>query len=166
MSVRNTWANTQSPPPKKRVPMLVPWKISVPFIKLQLSNMCNRSFLLTVNLCCVGKVSGIWMISVSICLLVHSRHQKSMSVYSIQESNLHIYYCTARKPRGKSLSGEWEGSAPCGGDGTLRTAINWIFQNMQSTVRWCNIDHKCFGTTTVIGIKTKQRKQFGDKFLK
>lgn len=44
----------------------------------------------------------------SISLLLHSFHQnknkKINVIHSIQESNLHIYYYTAQKPRVKSFS--------------------------------------------------------------
>lgn len=100
--------------------------------------------------------------SVSISLLVHSRHQKINVIHSIQESNLHINYCTAQKPRGKKpLWGGVGGVLWGGGGGRLLTAINLILKtcNLQSNDAILIIN--VLVLDSVIGIKAKQRKQSG-----
>lgn len=104
--------------------------------------------------------------SVSISLLVHSRHQNQRHSFYTRV----IYTFTIIQHRDKRIKASlgWEGRRKggrreeCslkGGGGTLVTAMNWIYsKNMQSIVGGFNIDHKCFGTTSVIGIKAKLKK--------
>lgn len=95
------------------------------------------------------------------CSYIHFIKNQCHSFYT---SHLHVYYFTAQKPRGKSLSGAGGWGALWGrGGGTLLTAMKSDF-----FLKTCNlqsndaiIDPKCFGTTSVIGVKAKPRKQFG-----
>ena len=119
--------------------------------------------------------SGMWTTIVyPISLLVHSRHQKSMS-FILYKRVIYTYTIVQHRNR------EGKASLGFGGrrEGSLRrrrrrrrrwrrwrrrwTATHsqkfLIFQNMQSTIKRCNIDHKCFGTCFSHWHQSKKNKK-------
>lgn len=100
---------------------------------------------------------------VSISLLVHSLHQKSMSFILYKSFTRILFYSTEIK-RKKPLRG---GRTECSlrrrrWNATHSHEVWFLFSktcNLQSND--AIIDPKCFGTTSVIGVKAKPRKQFG-----
>lgn len=99
---------------------------------------------------------------VSISLLVHSLHQKSMS-FILYKSFICILFYSTQTKRKKPLRG---GRRECSLRRRRRNAITTMKSDFFSET--CNlqsndaiIDPKCFGTTSVIGVKAKPRKQFG-----
>lgn len=96
-------------------------------------------------------------------MLVTFTSSKVNVIHSIQESNLHIYYYTAQKPRGEKASLGWEEEkeegggfvSGGGGGGRLLTARNLIFKtcNLQSNDAILIIN--VLVLDSVIGIKAK-----------
>lgn len=89
-------------------------------------------------------------------MLVTFTSSKINVIHSIQESNLHIYYYTAQKPRGEKASLGWQkGGLSEEGGGRLLTAINLNFKtcNLQSNDAILIIN--VLVLDSVIGIKAK-----------
>lgn len=101
--------------------------------------------------------------SVSISLLVHSRHQKSMS-FILYKRVIYTYTIVQHRNReGEKASlgwGEWA-RALRGGGGRLLTARNLVLKTCSLQSNDAILIINVLVLDSVIGIKAKQRKQSG-----
>lgn len=107
---------------------------------------------------------GIWITTACPLACSYIRGIKNGHSSFFEESNLHIYYCTAARPRGGGLSGAGGGGALWGGACALLTATNSAFKtcNLQSNnaILIINVLVLCQS----LALKAKAIKHLGSNF--
>lgn len=108
---------------------------------------------------------GIWITTACPLACSYIRGIKNGHSSFFEESNLHIYYCTAARPRGGGLSGAGGGGALWGGGAcALLTATNSAFKtcNLQSNNAILIINVLVLRQS--LALKAKARKHLGSNF--